>query len=646
MNYQFEYQYPTDANKWDAYQFSDPFATKSFLCLNKKMNLLCRPNCDVLGRVTSKDDVVFTSKEIIGSVPNLKDVTLCESCKPLEEFSVLNLEIIKLTMESINSSIGFTHFENDLKRRAFSVPHLGASSAVALNNNGNGLPAGKKQLTKNESEHIKLVELACRHIASAAVSNYIIHEQKKKRRGGILGFKELASKSKLSPWHFHRVFKSITGLTPKAYGDECWKFIKSYSENGMTGGKAGSTMKFNEVNLKKQRKRKSSKVEEPASPKSSAKRFRRNCKSSVAAKNIPAAATVSDDSVPPSSASSSSASSSSSSSFAQYCNDSFANYIPAPQAPFINRANRHFSLDLSMLHPSSSFSNASALLPQMAPFSNNNNNNNNIYSPQMMIPNSFNHANSISECEGYGQFQSFLQLNPSLLTQEMNFKMLDNGNAAAHGSGEFDLFSGPYDNSNSIASTISESNNITPITGNGVLNPSPCSIAADSCYTLPFSVDSHYQTTSASFNSSEYPITQLNNNNPATTSSNNINCNNNSNTNTNTNLEIDETPMLQEPQTSYHITSNLTAIISNEDEEEGDNLFLSGADEGGTIAGVSYSNLITPPRSELDFNYEFSELTGNSSTGDVFSMKNGSDLFGGSVIKPENMENSGGSFIV
>lgn len=32
---------------------------------------------------------------------------------------------------------------------------------------------------------------------------------------------ELASVAHLSPWHFHRIFKSVTGLTPKHYADAC-----------------------------------------------------------------------------------------------------------------------------------------------------------------------------------------------------------------------------------------------------------------------------------------------------------------------------------------------------------------------------------------------------------------------------------------
>ncbi|TID16219.1 hypothetical protein CANINC_004217 [Pichia inconspicua] len=149
--------------------------------------------------------------------------------------------------------------------------------------------------SKNDLEHLKLIDMACRHIALAAIStvfgvslffdaenldsnfNEVKYELKteldlddkdvedfdddndsqsnfssdsedvedfgiinkgsyyiqhlrlksKKRRGGVLGFKELAAKSQLSPWHFHRVFKSMTGITPKQYGDKCFKFLDS-----------------------------------------------------------------------------------------------------------------------------------------------------------------------------------------------------------------------------------------------------------------------------------------------------------------------------------------------------------------------------------------------------------------------------------
>ena len=107
-------------------------------------------------------------------------------------------------------------------------------------------------LSKNDSDHYRLVDLACRHLALAAAINVFQPKQqstntdeprsptanangngkRRRRRGGVLGFKELAAKSKLSAWHFHRVFKSVLGLTPKTYGDKCWDFIKKVKESG------------------------------------------------------------------------------------------------------------------------------------------------------------------------------------------------------------------------------------------------------------------------------------------------------------------------------------------------------------------------------------------------------------------------------
>lgn len=113
--------------------------------------------------------------------------------------------------------------------------------------------------SRGEGEHARLVNEACMHIAAAAAAaaaqaateegaalesstsrrrsssmarsssidpaRHPFKPQRKKRRGGILGFKELAAKAGLSPWHFHRVFRSVTGLTPKAYGDACWNTV-------------------------------------------------------------------------------------------------------------------------------------------------------------------------------------------------------------------------------------------------------------------------------------------------------------------------------------------------------------------------------------------------------------------------------------
>lgn len=249
--------YTNDNARYEAYQFSDPFATSSFVCCNKKLNKVCRPNCDYYPKVSSKEDVsfMFDANQAISI-----GFQSCEHCDPCNPNSQLDLPLIKITIESINYSIGFTNDANDLKRRAFSVPSINT-------NNGHY----DRQLTRNESEHIKLVELACRHIAAAAALSISKQAEesstggKKKRRGGVLGFKELASKSKLSPWHFHRVFKSVTGLTPKSYGDQCWKFIKDH-DRPPTKRQRSYFKSVSDISNNFQAPKKNVKVEEDVAP--------------------------------------------------------------------------------------------------------------------------------------------------------------------------------------------------------------------------------------------------------------------------------------------------------------------------------------------------------------------------------------------
>lgn len=90
------------------------------------------------------------------------------------------------------------------------------------------------------SDHYRLVEISLYHLAVAAAHESIslarkVHnsgpvrskKKRQKRRNGVVGYKELAAKSGLSPWHFHRVFKSVTGITPRTYGDKCLQYFES-----------------------------------------------------------------------------------------------------------------------------------------------------------------------------------------------------------------------------------------------------------------------------------------------------------------------------------------------------------------------------------------------------------------------------------
>lgn len=276
--------YQTEAAKWKAYQFSDPFAAGSFFVCNKLNRFFCRPDCDVRPRTNLKSEIKFTTsaKEAVeyGFIP-------CESCDPMNS-TAIDIGLLIKCVSSVNTKIGFMPplldenedinskkiKENILEsKRANEVQilktiggggggdHVGGrrasmSAASTLHHGKELKDVENAGLSKNDSDHYRLVDLACRHLALAAAVNVFQPKplaptpeesnlstangasgsnsgsRKRRRRGGVLGFKELAAKSKLSAWHFHRVFKSVTGLTPKTYGDKCWEFVKKVKESG------------------------------------------------------------------------------------------------------------------------------------------------------------------------------------------------------------------------------------------------------------------------------------------------------------------------------------------------------------------------------------------------------------------------------
>lgn len=247
--------YASDSSKWRAYQFLDPFAAGSFLVCNKVNKIFCRPDCDAHPTTELRLLIKFvdTTQEAVslGYVP-------CESCGPMS-VPRIDVNLLLRTVKDCNNRIGFvpplmdddeskiteTIKENiivhGLQRRQL-VPAISYNANI---NKYSPEKAAAYSVSKNDSEHYRLIDLACRHLALAAANSIFtpltsgslspasddgIADKKKaatkKRRGGVLGFKELAAKLKLSAWHFHRVFKSITGLTPKNYGDMCWEYLE------------------------------------------------------------------------------------------------------------------------------------------------------------------------------------------------------------------------------------------------------------------------------------------------------------------------------------------------------------------------------------------------------------------------------------
>uniref|UniRef100_A0A060T5P5 ARAD1B08866p n=1 Tax=Blastobotrys adeninivorans TaxID=409370 RepID=A0A060T5P5_BLAAD len=114
------------------------------------------------------------------------------------------------------------------------VAEVNASMDVNIENTKSSKRRRRAVLT---SDHTVMVAQACRHIAEAVIeahAEFYNHGDSvpspdklgsSNRRGSIIGFKEVAAKAGLSPWHFHRVFRSITGVTPKAYGEACWDVV-------------------------------------------------------------------------------------------------------------------------------------------------------------------------------------------------------------------------------------------------------------------------------------------------------------------------------------------------------------------------------------------------------------------------------------
>lgn len=265
--------YSSESAKWKAYQFLDPFAANSFFVCNKTNKRFCRPDCDAYPVSELKLEIEFVDDCAqamdLGYLP-------CEACDPTLTPHI-DVNLLIQTVNDVNALIGFSlpafdekPEEKDLRRQ--SAPVSGASSS------------------KNNSEHYRLVDLACRHLALAAAVSIMNPQlpsnanlpssddgagsasdsgkKKRKRRGGVLGFKELAAKLKLSAWHFHRVFKSVTGMTPKTYGDMCWEYLHDERPS------AGLTASLSSSNLLLALKDASSSVSSAHSPVSSRKRSR------------------------------------------------------------------------------------------------------------------------------------------------------------------------------------------------------------------------------------------------------------------------------------------------------------------------------------------------------------------------------------
>lgn len=246
--------YSTETAKWKAYQFSDPFAAGAFVVCNKISKSFCRPDCDARPITNLKAEIKF--------MPLANDALkhgyeACSQCDPIN-MQAIDVNLLINCVTTVNKQIGFLTplmDENEDKNNERIKENILELKKIEEISRRSSVPVvsfdGKyskdfenTSISKNDSDHYRLVDLACRHLALAAAANVFQQSlpkvpsspeeaggspgsKKRRRRGGVLGFKELAAKSKLSAWHFHRVFKSVTGLTPKTYGDKCSEYLNT-----------------------------------------------------------------------------------------------------------------------------------------------------------------------------------------------------------------------------------------------------------------------------------------------------------------------------------------------------------------------------------------------------------------------------------
>lgn len=175
---------------------------------------------------------------------------------PRQEYQTLRDNYISFTGTSIRKNrprLFFlpTNVSDELQKLNPSIP----DDAKRVPSDGR-IYYKNRLITELDYENVRRVETACAFIAYTALNSFAHFETdsprardgadepedyedevsaaesvgRALRKGNILGFRELGHLVGITPWHFHRVFKVITGLTIREYGQLCVEFIKKNKE--------------------------------------------------------------------------------------------------------------------------------------------------------------------------------------------------------------------------------------------------------------------------------------------------------------------------------------------------------------------------------------------------------------------------------
>ncbi|KAH9895483.1 metal binding domain of Ada-domain-containing protein [Xylariomycetidae sp. FL2044] len=183
------YPYPSDTDRWAAVQTRDPRADGVFVYAVRTTKIYCRTVCK--SRRARRANVVFYARardaERAGYRP-------CKRCRPEvgggmpEEAAVARVRrLVRETTCLITTTVTTT-----------------------------GLPEEEEDSSSGDGERKrKSIRSAAEEDNSHSSSED--HHHHHHRRTTTTTTSDLAQRARVSKWHFHRVFKEITGMTPAEY---------------------------------------------------------------------------------------------------------------------------------------------------------------------------------------------------------------------------------------------------------------------------------------------------------------------------------------------------------------------------------------------------------------------------------------------